>query len=123
MTRWLAILMAVAVSLLCPSQVRAQGSFSGRWTLMPERSTAQLPDGQSALISVLGSDLTIQQTPDRLIVAQPNAHPPRWVVMLDGSESRVGSIRGDIGAKDDNTYRGEWRGDVRYPCDGNANLE
>src|SRR5262245_52731728 len=107
MTRWLpVVLTAVAVSVLCPSQVCAQGSFSGRWTLMPERSTVQLPDGQTAVISTLGSDLTIQQTPDRLIVAQANQHPFKWFVMLDGSESRGVIERGDIGAKDDRTYRG-----------------
>jgi hypothetical protein len=76
---------------------------------MPERSTVKLPDGQSMVISALGSDLTIQQTSDRLTVALANHFPEKWVVMLDGSESRLVSIRDDIGAKDDQTFRGEWR--------------
>jgi len=113
MTRWLpAIVGVVGFSVVCPSPAHAQGTFSGRWTLMPDRSTVQLPNGQAAIMSVLGSDLTIQQTPDRLIVAQANEHPRKWVVMLDGSETRTVSLRDDIGAKDDTTYRGGWRGET-----------
>jgi hypothetical protein len=112
MTRWLpAIVGVVGFSVFCASHAHAQGGFSGRWTLMQDRSTVQLPDGQSAVISTLGSDFTIRQTPDRLIVEQANK-PPQWAVMLDGSESRTVSERIDIGAKYERTYRGEWRGET-----------
>lgn len=62
-------------------------------------------------MSVLGSDLTIRQTPDRLIFEQAN-QPPQWAVMLDGSHSRSVSVRDDIGAKYERTFRGQWRGDT-----------
>ena len=112
MPRWLpAIVGVVGFSVFCASHPQAQGSFSGRWTVMRDRSTVQLPNGQSALLLTLGSDLTIRQTPDRLMVEQAN-QPPQWVVMLDGSETRSVSLRDDIGAKFDRTYRGEWRGET-----------
>jgi len=113
MTRWLpAIVGVVGFSVVCSSPAHAQGSFSGRWTLMRDRSTVQWPNGQGFVtISVLGSDFTIQQTPDRLIVTQTNGVPPAWVVMFDGSESRTVSLRDDSGTRDERTYRGEWHGD------------
>jgi len=112
MTRWLpAIVGVVGFSVFCASQAHAQGSFSGRWTLMRDRSTVQLPNGQSAVLLTLGSDLTIRQTPDRLMVEQAN-QPPQWVVMLDGSETRSVSERPDVGAKRERTYHGEWRGET-----------
>ena len=113
MTRWLpAIVGVVGFSVVCASQAHAQGSFSGRWTLMRDRSTVQLPNGQGPVtMEVLGTDFTIRQTPDQLIVEQANQHP-RWVVMLDGSESRTLIERPDTGMKEDRTYRGEWRGET-----------
>ncbi len=111
MTRWLPVIVGVGFSVVCASQAHAQGSFSGRWTLVRDRSTVQLPNGQSAVLLTLGSDLTIRQTPDRLIVEQAN-QPPEWVVMLDGSESRTVRTRDDLGTKDERTYRGEWRGET-----------
>ena len=112
MTRWLPVIVGVlGFSAVCPSPAHAQGRFSGRWTLMRDRSTVQLPNGQVAIMSVLGSDLTIRRTPDRLILEQANK-PPQWVVMLDGSDSRIVSVRDDIGAKYERTFRGEWRGDT-----------
>jgi len=113
MTQWLASVgTSVALTLMLSSPAAAQTSFSGRWTLMRDRSTVQWPNGQGFVtISVLGSDFTIQQTPDRLIVELAN-QLPKWVVMLDGSETRSVSLRDDIGAKFDRTYRGEWRGET-----------
>jgi hypothetical protein len=114
MTRWLLVpLGLIGFLLLLPAETQAQTSFSGRWTLMTQRSTVRLPnvDGP-VIVSVLGSDFTIQQTPDRLNVTQANEHPRMWFVMLDGSDSRVGEDRQDIGARIDRTYRGEWQGET-----------
>ena len=113
MTRWLPVIVGVVgFSFVCASHAQAQGSFSGRWTLMRDRSTVQWPNGQgSVTLSVLGSDFTIQQTPDQLVVEQAN-QLPKWVVMLDGSETRSVMERPDTGVKQERTYRGEWRGET-----------
>lgn len=114
MTRWLAsagTAVSFTLTLFSSLPAAAQTSFSGRWTLMRERSTVQLPGGQPVVMSVLGSDLTIHQTADRILVEQAN-QPPTWAVMFDGSESGTSIDRPDLGTKENRSYRGEWRGET-----------
>jgi hypothetical protein len=91
MTPNVALAVALFLQVLTVSSVAQQGpvpDFSGRWTLVPERSVIQGNDGPIT-VSVLGSDFNIQRQADALLVRVAPDLTIRWRVNLDGTPARV----------------------------------
>jgi hypothetical protein len=65
-----------------PTQERPD--FSGRWTLVPERSVIQGHDGPFTVV-VFGTDFTVQRESNTLLVRVAPDVTPTWHVNLDGS--------------------------------------
>lgn len=80
-----ALVVAVFLQVLTvstPAQERPD--FSGRWTLMPERSVMQGQDGPFTVV-VFGTDFTVQQESNALLLRVAPDLVVTWHVNLDGT--------------------------------------
>jgi hypothetical protein len=87
MARHPVLATAVLLQVLVAAPAAEQGptpDFSGRWTLVPERSVIQGRDGP-VTVSVLGSDFNIQKEGGTLLVRVAPDLTVKWRVNLDGS--------------------------------------
>jgi hypothetical protein len=85
MTPQTALVMAGLLQVLTVSPAaQERPDFSGRWTLMPERSVIQGKDGPITVV-VFGTDFSVQREAKTLLVRVAPDLFATWRVNLDGS--------------------------------------
>lgn len=94
MTLRIAIIATVLPALTVVAHAHDRPDFTGRWTLVRERSVISGPDGPIT-VTAFGTDFTVQSESTTLLVTIAPDITPTWRVNLDGTPTLLAKSGAD----------------------------